>query len=82
MPSIKDNEQARIELDKKLYEAIKHWRPDRPRRWLLKYGSWPAEGTGTLVERYRTLKEEAKALLVRPRVESANGIASHTFHLE
>ncbi len=65
-----------------LYEAIKLWRPDRPRRWLAKYGSWSAEGRGPLAERYRALRHEAERLLLRLRVESANGLPSHAFNLE
>ncbi len=82
MPTIKDTEQARLESDIKLHEAIKQWRPDRPRRWLAKYGSWPAEGRGPLAERYRALRREAEMLLARPRIESANGLPSHVFNLE
>ena len=82
MPTLKDTEQSRLESEIMLHEAIKQWRPDRPRRWLAKYGSWPAEGRGPLAERYRALRREAERLLVRPRVESANGLPSHTFNLE
>ena len=85
MPTIKDTEQARLESDMMLHEAIKQWRPDRPRRWLVKYGSWYVEGHGPLAERYRALRHEAERLLVRPlvrpRVESANGLPSHAFNL-
>lgn len=82
MPSIKDTKQARLDTDKQLREAINYWHPDRPRRWLAKYGSWPAEGRGPLAEQYRALRREAEILLARPRVDSANGLASHSFHLE
>ena len=82
MPTIKDTEQARLESDMMLHEAIKQWRPDRPRRWLAKYGNWPAEGRSPLAERYRAIRREAECLLVRSRVESANGLLSHAFNLE
>ena len=82
MPTIKDVEQARLDAEKLLCEAIAHWRPDRPRRWLAKYGSWPAEGRSPLAEQYRTLRRDAESLLTRPRTESANGLASHLFHFE
>lgn len=82
MPTIKDTEQARLESDMILHEAIKQWRPDRPRRWLAKYGNWPAEGRSPLAERYRAIRREAECLLVRSRVESANGLPSHAFNLE
>lgn len=82
MPTIKDTEQARHESDMMLHEAIKQWRPDRPRRWLAKYGNWPAEGRSPLAERYRAIRREAECLLVRSRVESANGLPSHAFNLE
>ena len=82
MPSIDDTEQSRREFDNILRKAIMDWRPDRPRRWLTKYGNWPVEGRGSLAERYRTIRLEAKALLARPRIDSANGLASHTYHLE
>jgi hypothetical protein len=82
MPTIKDTEQARLESDMILHEAIKQWRPDRPRRWLAKYGNWPAEGRSPLAERYRAIRREAECLLVRSRVESTNGLSSHAFNLE
>ena len=82
MPTIKDTEQARLESDMILHEAIKQWRPDRPRRWLAKYGNWPAEGRSPLAERYRAIRREAECLLVRSRVESANGLPSHAFNPE
>ena len=82
MPSIKDTKQAQLDADNQLREAIDYWRPDRPRRWLAKHGSWPAEGRGPLAEQYRALRREAESLLTRPRTESANGLASHLFHLE
>lgn len=82
MPTIKNTEQARLESDMMLHEAIKQWRPDRPRRWLAKYGNWPAEGRSPLAERYRAIRREAECLLVRSRVESANGLPSHAFNLE
>lgn len=82
MPSKNDAKQPTLEYDNKLHEAIRQWRSDRPRRWLAKYGSWPAEGRGTLAERYRAIRREAEHLLVRPRVESANGLPSHALSLE
>lgn len=82
MPSKNDTKQSNLEYDRKLHEAIRQWRSDRPRRWLAKYGSWPAEGRGALAERYRAIRREAESLLARPRVESANGLPSHVFHLE
>ena len=82
MPTIKDAEQARLDTARQLREAIDYWRPDRPRRWLAKYGSWPTEGRGPLAEQYRALRREAEALLTRPRTESASGLASHPLRLE
>lgn len=82
MPTIKDVEQARLDTDRQLREAIDYWRPDHPRRWLAKYGSWPAEGRGSIAEQYRALRREAEILLARPRVDCINGLASHSFYLE
>ena len=82
MSTIKNVEQARHDVDKLLREAIAHCCPDRPRRWLAKYGSGLAERHDPLAEHYRALRREAENLLTRTRTESENGLASHLFHLE
>ncbi|EKP0260209.1 hypothetical protein JFQ93_001457 [Aeromonas sobria] len=55
-----DQQQAHI--DALLQEAIKHWRPEQPRRWLAKYGGWPFEGKSPLVVTYWALRRQAQAL--------------------
>lgn len=82
MPTLKDTKQAHLESDAMLHEAIAQWRPDRPRRWLAKYGGRPTEREGALAKRYQALRREAERLLARPRVESANGLPSHALNLE
>lgn len=79
---MKDSEQARLEIEAMLDEAIRQWRPDRPRRWLAKHGNWPAEGSSPLAERYRAIRREAKRLLIRSRGEGVNGMPSHAFNLD
>ncbi|MNT35916.1 hypothetical protein D3C72_1719660 [compost metagenome] len=80
MPTIKDTKLSHIDAHCLLEEAIANWRPDRPRRWLAKYGNWSFEGKSPQAKQYMMLRREAERLLARPRVESANGLPSHTFH--
>ncbi|MNH28641.1 hypothetical protein D3C79_888260 [compost metagenome] len=82
MPTIKDAHLERLDIEARLSEAIEHWRPDRPRRWLAKYGNIVAEMRYPMANQYRILRGEAEDLLSRPRPESANGLASHSLHLE
>lgn len=72
----------KTESEMLLLEAISNWRPDRPRRWLLKYGNWPVEGHSVLSQQYHAIRREANRLLKRPNAMSANGIASHALHLD
>ena len=94
MPTLKDTELSRLESKVLRYDAIKLCRLGRPRRWLAKYGSWPAEGHGPLTVRYKGLSREAGCLLVHPmarlmthpvacsRTRSASSWPSHVFSLE
>ena len=82
MPSIKDTDLARSDNDMQLLNALKHWRPDRPRRWLIKYGGLSADSRSQIAERFRTVRMEAQKRLVRPGVKSVNGLSSHILHLE
>ncbi|MFM5523744.1 hypothetical protein [Aeromonas jandaei] len=77
MPNKKETLIARQENEVYLYHAIAHWRPDRPRRWLAKYGCLPADGKGCVVERYRRIRKEAEAMCARPRVYRLQGLSSH-----
>lgn len=81
MPITKDAHLARLDIEARLSDAINHWRPDRPRRWLAKYGNLVVEGRYPIAYQFRLLRDEAKRLLNRPRTESANGLASHALHL-
>ena len=63
MPSIKDLDAKRSDLDVRLREAIDSWDPRRPRRWLAKYGGWRVEKRSLLTQRYCELRDEAQALL-------------------
>lgn len=82
MPTISDSHLAHLDMKGRLVDAIDNWRPDRPRRWLAKYGNIIAEGRCPLAEQFRMLRCEAESLLSRPRVASANGLASHSLSLE
>lgn len=82
MPTLNDAHLARLDIKVRLREAIANWRPDRPRRWLAKYGYMTAEGSSPLAVQYRLLRCEAEGLLNRPSTESASGLASHPLHLE
>lgn len=81
MPNNKDTLIARQENEVYLYHAIAHWRPDRPRRWLAKYGCLPADGKGSVVERYRRIRKEAEAMCARPRVYCSHGLSAHSLLL-
>lgn len=70
------------ESDLLLLDAINNWRPDRPRRWLSKYGSWHAKGYGRLAVQYRAIKYEAERLVRRQQAPTANGLPSHTAHID
>lgn len=82
MPTIKDYHLARVDMEKRLSVAIESWRSDRPRRWLSRHGNIVADGRHPLAQQYRILRYEAEGLLRRPRPESANGLVSHSLHLE
>lgn len=82
MPITKDTYLARLDIEARLSEAIDYWRPNRPRRWLAKYGNMVVQGRYPLAEQYRILRGEAECLVNRPRPASANGLASHSLYLE
>jgi len=63
MPTIKDIDTVRADLDARLREAIDNWDPRRPRRWLTKYGGWRVEKRSLLTQRYCAIRDEAQALL-------------------
>jgi len=51
--------------NQQVWEAIRHWDPQKPRRWLAKYGNLSGMLSGEGAQRYRALKEEARALTAR-----------------
>lgn len=81
MPKDKETLIARQENEVYLLNAIANWRPDRPRRWLAKYGSLPADGKGCVVERYRRIRKEAEAMCSRHRVYGSSGLSAHSLLL-
>jgi hypothetical protein len=52
-------------LNEQVMDAIRHWDPQKPRRWLAKYGNLTGILSGENAPRYRALKEEARALTAR-----------------
>lgn len=54
-------------LNKQVWEAIRNWDPKKPKRWLAKYGNLSGMLSGEGAQRYRVLKEEARALTARHR---------------
>lgn len=44
MSTIKYAHLARLDMEGRLINAIANWRPDRPLRWLAKYGNIVADG--------------------------------------
>lgn len=65
MPNIKDLEENRIDMDVLLHKAIDNWNPQRPRRWLAKYGGWRVEKYSALAQKYCALRDEAQDILSR-----------------
>jgi hypothetical protein len=65
MPSIRDSENIYSDLDRRLREAIDNWDPQRPRRWMVKYGGWRIGKRSILTLRYCELRDTAQALLMR-----------------
>lgn len=49
-------------------EAVLHWDPKKPRRWLAKYGNLAYIGCGVNGSRYRVLRDTATALTTRKRL--------------
>lgn len=77
MPNNKETLLLRQENEVYLCHAIANWRPDRPRRWLAKYGCLSADGKGSVVERYRLIRKEAEAMCARPKVYRSHGLSAH-----
>lgn len=80
MPTIKDARERRSEHEHLLREAVNNWNPERPRRWLNKYGCWNADGQSVLAQQYRLLRSMAQKKLARPGSRRDSGLASHTLH--
>lgn len=60
-----------------LQEAINAWDPQKPRRWLARYGGINSKGIGALGRKYCQLRYIATLNTQRKNMEAANGIASH-----
>ena len=71
--------------DSRLQAAIDAWRPDRPRRWLVKHGGLAVEGRkgrDTLAEQYITLRDEAmRKLATSSNTPQQRGLPSQLCHL-
>lgn len=51
--------------DERVIEAVSFWDPNKPRRWLAKYGGLVCMSNDATAQRYRFLRNEAKALTAR-----------------
>lgn len=73
------------DCEARLREAIDAWRPDRPRRWLVKHGGLAVEGRkgrDTLAEQYIALREEAmRKVSVVSMTAQMQGLPSQLCHL-
>lgn len=54
---------AQSDLEARLREAVDNWDPNRPRRWLAKYGGWRVEKRTELTVQYCELRDKANTLL-------------------
>jgi hypothetical protein len=66
MSTMTDKHLERLDIEARLSEAIEHWRPDRPRRWLAKYGNISAAMGNPSAVQYRILRGKAESLLNPP----------------
>ncbi|MNF77207.1 hypothetical protein D3C84_593470 [compost metagenome] len=49
------------EPDEQVIEAVLYWNPSKPRRWLAKYGGLVCMSNDDVAQRYRSLRNEARA---------------------
>lgn len=68
--------------DERVIEAVLCWNPNRPRRWLAKYGGLVCMGGGGYARHYRLLRDEAKTLTARNRLrEEGDCLPETTFRV-
>lgn len=60
--------KCKDEPDERVIEAVLRWDPSKPRRWLAKYGGLVCRSNDGDAQRYRLLRDEAKALTTRKRL--------------
>lgn len=69
-------------LSQQMREAINNWDPQKPRRWLAKYGNLTGILSGERAQHYRALREEAKSLTARrPSSEQSDHMADVTYRI-
>ena len=69
-------------LNEQVREAIRNWDPQKPRRWLAKYGNITGILSGENTQRYRALREEAKTLTARRKSsEQSDHMAEFTYRI-
>lgn len=71
-----------VEQRRLLKEAISEWRPDRPRRWLYRYGGINSKGEGEYNKKYRDLHRLALKSLRRASSSASGGLPSHILWLD
>lgn len=69
-------------LNEQMCEAIRNWDPQKPRRWLAKYGNLTGILSGDNAQRYRALRDEAKTQTARRRSsEQSDHMAEFTYRI-
>jgi hypothetical protein len=63
-----------------LNEAIAHWHPARPRRWLARYGNLVGMPISAASIRYRDLRREALRLTARTREQGQGDCLPEVFY--
>lgn len=74
--------RIRYEPDERVREAVLCWNPNRPRRWLAKYGGLVCMGGDDNAQTFRLIRSAAEALTARKRLcEEGDCLPEGTFRV-